>query len=102
MTPDDADRHLRSLLASYGRLEKGQARMETLIEERTTEALRVRKRVDDELEALDDQKAEAKDLAAVVTELGSIKRLLVMVLLAIVTASVGFGFAALQIASQHP
>lgn len=94
----DVERHLQALLASYGGLETNLARVETLLKERNDEALRARARVDDELK----EKAAAKDLVAVVNELASIKRLLVLVLMAIVTASIGFGFAALQIAGNHP
>ncbi|HET6502096.1 MAG TPA: hypothetical protein VFG87_15175 [Amycolatopsis sp.] len=110
MTPDDdVDRHLRALLSSYGTLEREQARMDAVIEERTAEAVRNRERVDKQLGDLDEAKAEAKDLAAVVDRLdkldgrlGGIQKLLVGLLASITLASIGFGFAALQIAGSHP
>lgn len=103
MTPDDdVDRHLRALLSSYGTLEREQARMDAVIEERTAEAVRNRERVDRDLVKLDKEKAEATALTAVIVELRGIKRLLVGLLVSITLASVGFGFAALQIAGRHP
>jgi hypothetical protein len=102
MADDDVDRHLRALLSSYGTLEREQARMDAVIEERTAEAVRNRERVDRDLVKLDEEKAEATALTAVVDELRGIKRLLVGLLVSITLASVGFGFAALQIAGSHP
>ena len=75
--------------------------MSRTIEERTADALRVRQRVDDQLGALNKDKASAADLAAVIVELRGIKRLLIGLLVSITLASVGFGFAALQIAGSH-
>jgi hypothetical protein len=102
MADDDVDRHLRALLSSYGTLEREQARMDAVIEERTAEAVRNRERVDRDLVKLDEEKAEATALTAVVDEFRGIKRLLVGLLVSITLASVGFGFAALQIAGSHP
>lgn len=55
----------------------------------------------DQLEVEMRLKADAADMTKVVAELNGIKKILVGVLLAIVTASIGFGFAALQIAGAH-
>lgn len=98
---DDLERHFRSLLQQYGELRIEQADMSRTIEERTADALRVRQRVDDQLGALNKDKASAADLAAVIVELKGIKRLLIGLLVSITLASVGFGFAALQIAGSH-
>lgn len=45
-------------------------------------------------------KADKTEMAAVVNELASIKRLLIAVLLAIMAGCIGFGFAAIQIAAN--
>jgi hypothetical protein len=64
------------------------------------EELLVRYRLD-LLDKLLESKASVEQMTAVTAELASIKKLLVAVLMAIVVASIGFGFAALQIAGTH-
>lgn len=96
----ESERHLRSLLASYGALEKEQTRMATLIEERTTSGARRFEDIEADVKDLDEGKAEAKDLAAVVDELRGIRKLLVGLLVSVCLACVVFGLGALQIASN--
>lgn len=55
----------------------------------------------EEVEKAVAKKADKTEIEAVVNELASIRKLLAMVLMAIVAASIGFGFAALQIAGTH-
>ena len=64
------------------------------------EELLVRYRLD-LLDKLLESKASVQQMASVTAELASIKKLLIAVLMAIVVASIGFGFAALQIAGTH-
>jgi hypothetical protein len=92
-----AQEFLPGLLKSYGELEKRQDLTEQLITERTGV---VYGRLD-ALETGMTTKADKTELSAVVKELSDIKKLLIGLLLAIVTASIGFGFAALQIAGSH-
>lgn len=49
---------------------------------------------------LGEKKADKTEIAAVVAELNSIKKILIAVLLAIVTGSIGLAFAAIQIVSH--
>lgn len=49
---------------------------------------------------LGDKKADKAEITAVVNELNSIKKILIAVLLAIVTGSIGLAFAAIQIVSH--
>ena len=94
---DRLERHYEALLKSYGDIMIAQAATDRTIEERTRTSNERAGRFEKGL----DKKADTTALDAVVAELGSIKRLLIAVLLAIVVASVGFGFAALQIAGSH-
>lgn len=50
--------------------------------------------------SLGEKKADKTEIAAIVAELNSIKKILVAVLLAIVTGSIGLAFAAIQIVSH--